>query len=207
MSGVDPTERPTDAAVLGPGPRRRTAPFAVGVAAVLLVALIAVLATRPGAGERQARSPLIGQVAPAVSGTTFDGGSVDIDRYRGRWVLVNFFAHWCIPCRQEHPELIEFVERHQGRGDAALISVVIETAEDKARRYFDEEGGDWPIVLDPEGRTSLHYGMVRVPETFVVAPSGIVVERLIGGVTADGLDRVIDAYERAATEAATEVAP
>jgi cytochrome c biogenesis protein CcmG, thiol:disulfide interchange protein DsbE len=196
-----------DDPVVDVAPRSRTAPVAVAVAALLVIALIAVLAGRPAAGERQSRSPLVGQVAPAVSGTTLDGGTVDIDRYRGRWLLVNFFATWCIPCIEEHPELVEFDRRHRGAADAAVLSVVIETPEDEARAFFERHGGDWPVVLDPEGRTSLHYGMVKVPETFLVAPSGVVVERLVGGVTADGLDRVIDAYEQAAAEAATEVAP
>jgi cytochrome c biogenesis protein CcmG, thiol:disulfide interchange protein DsbE len=180
-------------------PRRsRVAPVAVTVAAVVVLGLVVLMATRPAGSERQTTSALVGQLAPAIHGTTLDGGSVDIDRYRGRWVLVNFFATWCTPCIEEHPELVDFHERHAAVGDATVISVVIETPEDEARRFFAVNGGDWPVVLDPEGRTSLGYGMVRVPETFLVAPDGTVVRRLIGGVTAADLDRLLDAYTGAA---------
>jgi cytochrome c biogenesis protein CcmG, thiol:disulfide interchange protein DsbE len=182
-------------------PRRsRVAPVAVAVAAVVVLGLVVLMATRPAGSDRQTRSPLVGQLAPAIHGTTLEGGSVDIDRYRGRWVIVNFFATWCIPCIEEHPELVEFHERHAPVGDAAVISVVIETPEAEARRFFAVNGGDWPVVLDPEARTSLAYGMVRVPETFVVAPDGTVVSRLIGGVTAADLDRLLDAFTGAAED-------
>lgn len=193
----------SDPAVPGPAaPRRsRVAPVAVAAAAVVVLGLVVLMATRPAGSERQTTSALVGQLAPAVHGTTLDGGSVDIDRYRGRWVLVNFFATWCIPCIEEHPELVEFHQRHAPVGDAAVISVVIETPEAEARRFFAVNGGDWPVVLDPEGRTSLAYGMVRVPETFLVAPDGTVVRRLVGGVTADDLDRLLDAFTGAAEDA------
>jgi cytochrome c biogenesis protein CcmG, thiol:disulfide interchange protein DsbE len=188
--------------VVEPGlatPRRsRVAPAAVAVAAVVVLGLVVLMATRPASSERQTTSPLVGQLAPSIHGTTLDGGSVDIDRYRGRWVLVNFFATWCTPCIEEHPELVEFHERHAPVGDAAVISVVVETPEDEARRFFAVNGGDWPVVLDPEARTSLAYGMVRVPETFLVAPDGTVVRRVIDGVTATDLDRLIDAFTGAA---------
>jgi cytochrome c biogenesis protein CcmG, thiol:disulfide interchange protein DsbE len=194
MAGPDVAEPEVAEPELLAPRRSRVAPIAVTVAAVVVLGLVVLMATRPAGSERQTSSALVGQLAPAIHGTTLDGGTVDIDRYRGRWVLVNFFATWCIPCIEEHPELVEFHERHAPVGDAAVISVVIETPEDEARRFFAVNGGDWPVVLDPEGRTSLAYGMVRVPETFLVAPDGTVVRRLIGGVTAADLDRLLDVY-------------
>lgn len=188
---------------IDPVPRRgRVAPIVTAVVAVVLLGLVLVMATSPLASERQTTSPLIGNLAPAISGTTLDGGTVDIDRYRGRWVLVNFFATWCTPCIEEHPELVDFHERRSATGEATVITVVVETPEEEARRFFAENGGDWPVVLDPEARTSLAYGMVRVPETFLVAPDGTVVRRLIGGVTAAQLDGLIEALEAAAQGAA-----
>ncbi len=161
---------------------------------MLAAGLIGFLATRSQGDEKLTESPIIGDLAPAVSGTTFDGGTFDIDAQRGKWVVVNFFATWCVPCIEEHPELVEFEQRHEGVGDAELVSVVVETPEDEAQAFFDDRGGRWPVVVDPEGRTALDYGMVKVPETFVVAPDGTVVTRLVGGVSADDLDAVIERY-------------
>jgi cytochrome c biogenesis protein CcmG, thiol:disulfide interchange protein DsbE len=149
-------------------------------------------------GERYAASPIVGRLAPPVSGQTTEGEPFDVDRYRGRWLVVNFFATWCVPCVEEHPELVEFDEQARRDGTAAVVSVVVDTPEDEARRFFDRRGGDWPVVIDPEGRTALDYGMLKVPETFLVRPDGIVVQRILGGVTADDLRSVIDAYEEAA---------
>jgi cytochrome c biogenesis protein CcmG/thiol:disulfide interchange protein DsbE len=178
--------------------RGRTALVAASVLAVVAVLFVGFLATREHGTERLTSSPIVGTVAPEVTGVDLTGRPFDIDAARGRWVVVNFFATWCVPCIREHPELVEFSARHAAAGDAAVVSVVVETPEREARAFFEDNGGDWPVVIDPEGRTSLDYGMVKVPETFVVAPDGTVVTRLIGGVTADQLDAVIARFTEAA---------
>jgi cytochrome c biogenesis protein CcmG/thiol:disulfide interchange protein DsbE len=171
--------------------RPRVALAVVVVLAVVLGLLVLVFATSEPSSDRRVSSPLVGEVAPLVQGRTLDGDEYDLDRHRGRWVVVNFFARWCIPCRREHPELVEFGERHERGGDATLVSVIYDDDPDNVTKFFDEAGGDWPVVIDPEGRVSLEYGVTGVPESFLVAPDGNVVAKLVGGVTADGLDRVI----------------
>ena len=176
--------------------RRRIAPVAAAAAAIVVAALVAVLVlSLDDGGEQYAASPIVGDIAPPISGETFDGETIDVNDYRGRWLVVNFFATWCIPCVEEHPELVEFDEDHRRAGDAGVVSVVVDTPEDEARDFFAERGGDWPVVLDPEARTPLDYGMLKVPETFLVRPDGVVVQRILGGVTAEGLDSLIEAYE------------
>ena len=180
-------------------PRRGRTALTIAVAlAFVAAALVVFLGTRDQGSEAQTASPLVGELAPAVAGETLDGDRFDLDRRRGRWVLVNFFATWCVPCREEHPELIELTQRHAEAGDLSLVSVVVETDEDEARAFFDDRGGDWPVVLDPSGRTALEYGMVKVPETFLVAPDGTVVTRLIGGIRADQVDSIIAELTRGA---------
>lgn len=179
----------------------RTALVAASVVAVLVALLLAVLATRAGSPERVTKSPLIGRLAPPIEGTTLDGDAFDLADLRGRWVVVNFFATWCIPCLEEHPELRAFDEAHAARGDAAVVSVLFDDEPDDARQVFAERGGDWPVVIDPDGAVSVAYGVARVPESFLVAPDGTVVQRLVGGVTARQLDDLLAQYEAAAREA------
>lgn len=182
--------------------RPRTALVAASVVAVLVALLVAVLATRAPSTERVTRSPLIGKLAPAVAGTTLDGETYDLSSHRGRWVVVNFFATWCIPCIQEHPELVAFDEAHAATGDAAVVSVLFDDEAEEARAEFAERGGDWPVVIDDDGSVGVAYGVARVPESFLVAPDGTVVQRLVGGVTRAELDGILASYEAAAEEAA-----
>jgi len=173
------------------------------VVAVLIVAFVAVLATREPATERRTDSPLLGKVAPALVGETLEGGSFDIDDHRGQWVVVNFFATWCAPCREEHPELVAFDEAHRAAGDAAVVSVVYDDRVDDVRDFFAERGGEWPVIVDG-GLAAVGYGVVGVPETYLVAPSGFVVQKYTGGVTQDAIQSDIDALTAASDRRASE---
>ncbi len=188
-----------DGAVAADQPARgRTALVASGVVAVLVALLVAVLATGDPSSERATQSPLLGRIAPETAGATLGGEAFSIDDHRGQWVIVNFFASWCVPCIEEHPELIAFDEAHRAAGDAVLVSVTFDNEADDARRFFAERGGDWPVIDDPENSIGVAYGVAQVPETFVVAPDGTVVQRLVGGVTAAQLETLLARYEAAA---------
>jgi cytochrome c biogenesis protein CcmG/thiol:disulfide interchange protein DsbE len=181
-------------------PRRRTGLIVSAVVAVLAVGFVAVLATREPATDRRRDSPLIGKVVPPLAGATLADGNFDIDDHQGRWVLVNFFATWCVPCRIEHPELDAFDRAHRGAGDAVLVSVLFDDDPASAREFFDRNGGDWPVVLDGDGLIASAFGTPKVPESYLVTPNGRVAAKFTGGVTRDGLDRAIDQIEQAAAD-------
>jgi cytochrome c biogenesis protein CcmG/thiol:disulfide interchange protein DsbE len=188
VSAVAPDAPPeTDGPVGGP----RLAVVAASVLAVLVVAFVAVLATRDSSNDRVDDTPLLGRLAPATAGTTIVGDSFDIDDHRGEWVFVNFFASWCVPCIQEHPELRAFDEAHRERGDAVLVSVTYDDSGDDARDFFEERGGSWPVIEDPTNSIGVAYGVAKVPETFVIAPDGTIVARFAGEVTRDAMEQVM----------------
>jgi len=176
----------------------RTALVASLVIAVLVALLVVVLATRDSSKDRETQSPLIGRIAPTVEGTTLDGEEVSAAGQRGRWVVVNFFASWCIPCIEEHPELLAFDAAHRAEGDAVLVGVTFDDQTDDAREFFAENGGSWPVIDDPENSIGVAFGVAQVPETFVIAPDGTVVQRFAGGVTRAALEELIASYESAA---------
>ena len=168
----------------------------VVIVGVVLALLLALLGWQVAVGDGDnVRSELVGRAAPAVTGTAIDGTVVDIDRDRGSWVLVNFFATWCVPCIREHPELVEFAERHGPDGPGVpvqVISVAFDDNADAIATFFAEQGGDWPVLTENTGSIALDFGVRGVPESFLVSPAGQVVA-VFYGVTADAIDAAIDA--------------
>ena len=164
--------------------------IALGVG-VALAGLVGVLATREPAVNTVADSPLLGRTAPEIAATTIDGAPVRLSDHRGRWVLVNFFNSWCVPCREEHPELLKFAARHADPDDAVILGVIHDDDADEVRQYRAEHGGDWPAVDDPRGTIALEYGVRGQPETFVVSPDGVLVARYVSAITADGMDALL----------------
>lgn len=161
---------------------------ALGVVVLLLIVL---LATRDPASDRQVDSPLLGRAAPRIEGTNvLAGRPFDSSTYDGRWLVVNFFATWCIPCVQEHPELVAFERAQREAGQANVISVVFEDDQESIERFFARNGGDWPVVSAPSTVVA-EWGVRGVPESFVVDPAGVVRYKLIGGVTAQGLAELV----------------
>ena len=173
-----------------PATRRgsRLARNAAIVVGLVLVALIALLATR--GTSRPISSRIVGQAAPDFTGATLDGSPFRMANHRGEWVLVNFFATWCTPCRLEDPQIQQFVEAHKG-DPVQVVSVAFSDDADSIRDYWVKERNTWPVIANDTGLIALDYGVTKVPESYMVAPSGLVVAGFFGGVTADGLDKVI----------------
>lgn len=171
--------------------RRRVAPWIAGAVAIVLGLVIFVAATSEPAKERIADSPLVGKAAPPVAGDPVTAANGTLAELRGKWVVVNFFATWCVPCRQEHPELVRFANRHAARGDAAVIQVVYGDRAATVRKFIDKNGGDWPVIDDPKGAIALDWGVRGLPESYLVDPDGVVQAKIIGGATADFIEGLL----------------
>jgi len=168
--------------------RRHLAPFISLAVAVALGALFVVFATSKSDRPDVASSYLLGKPEPAVVSTTLDGKAFDLSRRKGSWVVLNFFQSTCLPCKAEHPELVSFAEQQSGIPDGAELYTVIKDDSDEAvAKWFSENGGSWPIVKDDDGSISTAFGVAKVPETWIIDPSGIVVRRVITTITADFL--------------------
>ncbi len=173
-------------------PRRRVAPFIALAAAAVLGGLFWLLAGSDTSSTDTASSFLIGKPAPAVVTTNLDGESFDLSRRKGSWVVFNFFHSTCVPCKAEHPDLVEFARQQASfAGGAELYTVINDDSDDAVRAWFAERGGDWPIIKDDNGSIAVAFGVAKVPETWVIDPSGIVQARFPGVTTAEALGTLI----------------
>lgn len=163
---------------------------AIGVL-VIAAGLIAVLATRPPAAVDEVQNPVVGQLAPPISGATLTGSHYTLPRRPGRFVVVSFFASWCTQCQAEGPELVKFAFEHRSPGGAGLLSVVFSDSLADARSSQAQLGVTWPTMADAGGAIALDYGVRELPSTFVIAPDGRVVAYIVAPVTAADLDQVI----------------
>ena len=176
---------------------RGSARNAAVIVGVVVIGLIAVLATRKSAGERTQRSPVVGRQAPEFSGkSVLDGTAFDLADQRGRYVLLNFFAPWCVPCQTEHAELRAFKDAHAAAGDIAVVALLFPPVElNDVKRFFSARGGDWPVI--DNSRAIVDYGVTGIPETFLIGPDGTVLWKTNGGVKAPKLERLLEEAKRA----------
>ena len=177
-------------------PRPKTARMLAIGTGIVVISLVALLATREPAQSTVAPSALTGKPAPAVVGESLEGETVRLSDFRGKYVVLNFFASWCIPCQREHDDLMAFSQRHGALGDAQVVAVIFSDDRAAAKAFFDEHGGDWPVLSDPNGQVALDYGVRGPPESFLIAPNGLVLTRIVGEVTDAGLEGLLDEANR-----------
>lgn len=166
---------------------------AAGVAGAVVfflgVATLGVVAGRSG-GDRA--------VAPDFVLSDARGARYALADYRGKTVLLNFWATWCPPCRAEVPDLVEFDESIAD-GSVALVSInqtFSEPSTESVAKFAQDFGIEYPILLDEGGRVSRAYGVRGIPTTFVIGPDGLIVERAYGAVSSGWLGRWIDEPSR-----------
>ena len=194
--------------------RKVSTKWAVVITSLLVAAVVGLfvflLATRDSQQSFLVGRGIVGQPAPLIEGETIDGGTFNSDHHLGKWMVVNFFASWCVGCIEEYPELVDFNQRHQ-RGDAIVVTVVFNDTRERVLQSVMGDA-DWPVIYgenrDDTGRIAVDYSVTALPETYVVSPSGVVVEKLVGasGVTADSLDFVIARESAALARAAGQQA-
>ena len=115
----------------------------------------------------------VGDPAPDKELTNLDGsGENELADYRGSWVLVNFWASWCEPCRDEAPALQSFQQAHRDKG-FTVLGINLDDTTDDAREFVREYGLTYPQLRDGDGRERRDaYGMTGFPESFLIDPEG-----------------------------------
>jgi cytochrome c biogenesis protein CcmG/thiol:disulfide interchange protein DsbE len=145
-----------------------------------------------GRDPRIIPSPLVGRAAPSVVAASMDGETIDLDAYRGRPVILNFWASWCFECIEEHRVLMEAQERYGKR--LVIVGILYQDVVADARAFLARYGdGGWANLLDPDGRLAIDFGVSGVPESFFIDSAGVVRYKQWGAVTRDALDAQLPA--------------
>jgi cytochrome c biogenesis protein CcmG, thiol:disulfide interchange protein DsbE len=164
-----------------------------GVAGLLVVGLTHQdTAGAPSTSPLAAQQLKEGTPAPPLEGKALDGSqALDLTAYRGRPVVVNFWASWCGPCRSEAPQLVAFSQAHP---DVQMLSVnSADLSRDAALAFAAKSKWTWPNVFDPSAGIQHAWGVGGLPATFLVDADGKLRARKLGGTTEDELSQLVAA--------------
>jgi cytochrome c biogenesis protein CcmG, thiol:disulfide interchange protein DsbE len=159
------------------GRRGSPAWIAAGAVALLVVALLGY-----GLVAKPPEPPQVGSPVPDFKLTAFDGSPMNLSSQRGQVVVVNFFASWCTPCREEAADLQQTWQSYQGRG-VQFFGIAYKDAASKAQAFLQEFDATYPSTSEPGNRTARDYGVTGVPETYVVDQQGTLVRHYLGAIT------------------------
>jgi cytochrome c biogenesis protein CcmG/thiol:disulfide interchange protein DsbE len=125
-------------------------------------------------------SALIGTKAPALNLPPLEGASLPAltdDAIRGKLTLVNVFASWCIPCREEHPILKRLAED----GRLNIVAINYKDRPENALRFLGELGNPYHAIgIDPNGKAAIDWGVYGIPESYLVGPDGTILYKRVG---------------------------
>jgi len=147
---------------------------------ILLVTMLAMLAAL-GCSKRQ-EVAAEGKPAPDFTLKDLSGNPVTLSSLKGKVVLVNFWATWCPPCREEVPSLVRMNQALQGKPFQLLAISIDEGGKKAVQEFFQKSGQVLPAFLDSDGAVAKRYGTTGVPETFVVDAKGIIVKKVVGAM-------------------------
>jgi cytochrome c biogenesis protein CcmG/thiol:disulfide interchange protein DsbE len=163
--------------------RRRERTVAHQVAAAVAAVALVVAAPACTSGGSSGSAAAVGKEAPAFVTDDVNGNRVHLADYAGHPVLVNFWASWCGPCRQEFPVLRQLMD---ARPDVRVLGVVFDDSAAAARRFAEEQHATWPALVDPKHQIADAYGVAAkpgIPVTVVVDRDGVVRARHLGPIT------------------------
>lgn len=173
------------------------------VTALVGVPIIGLLSYGMTRNPRDIPSPLPGKPAPAFARPVFAtggdsvqqrnvGDTVDLGELKGKVVVLNFWASWCLACRDEHADLSAASKALHARG-VRFYGMLYNDKEANGLQWIEQMGGQaYPSLSDPAARTAIDYGLYGVPETFVIDGNGRIAHKFIGPVTEAAMMKVVD---------------
>ena len=160
---------------------RRPARVAVAAAALLLATLVSGCSLQPDVSTRVQQLQLTDSPAPALSGSSLTGTTIDLSADRGHPVVLDFWASWCGPCREEQPETNTLAATYMKKG-VRFIGVDIRDDRANATAFVSEFGVAYPSLFDPGSDAAAAFNVDAPPTTIVVDARGNIRVRDLGNL-------------------------
>jgi len=172
-----------------------------GIAILILAVLIFLFAIFLATGLANKASPtgrsgeqLIGRKAPEFIADSINGKSVSLSNYPGSPIILNFWASWCPPCRDETPHF-EKIWRLYKEKDVVVIGINVQDDMDSANEYINEFDVTFINGMDNNGRIMVDYGVTGLPVTFFLDREGVIIGRWVGSIGLSSLESRVEALE------------
>jgi len=153
-------------------PRTASVNWSVLIIGLLcIVGLMVVLASGFGSDPKMTSNALPGKAAPSFSLQTLEGDSLSLADLQGAPAVLNFWSTWCVPCKQEHPVLLEAAKLYP---EVKFYGIIYQDDAEPIRQYLKRNGAAYPHLIDPESRVAIDLGVSGVPETYFIDRKGII---------------------------------
>ncbi|MFH0796078.1 MAG: TlpA disulfide reductase family protein [Candidatus Omnitrophota bacterium] len=143
---------------------------------------------------QQSKGGRLDKPAPDFTATLLDGKTLSLNSLKGKIVILNFWATWCRPCRNEIPEFIKFYQAHARQG-VEILGISVDEDESSLRQFVQTSKIRYPITQDKSGQISSLYGGIRsIPTTFVIDRKGVIRNKFVGSLKEDQLIQALQPY-------------
>lgn len=153
------------------------------VGAVVVGTLLVILGSTFLSGAKSEGNPGVGtdegDIAPDFRLLSREGPAISLSDFRGKTVILNFWASWCVPCKEEMPYL-EAIHRERGGQGVVVLGVNIEEEKGTVDQFMQEMGLTFPVVLDSNGSVTNRYFVRYIPTTFILDKDGVIRLKKVG---------------------------
>ena len=159
--------------------------------AVVAATILLLVKGAPESSPLTKPSPEAREPAPDFTLVTLNGGDFHFGDHKGKPILINFFASWCLPCREEMP-VIEKIVREYGPKGVVFLGIAVDDTEEKMKDFIKKYGVTFPVGLDKTAKIQKSFDIYGIPTTYFISKQGIINYSHSGAVTEELLHHELD---------------
>ncbi|WP_336788301.1 TlpA family protein disulfide reductase [Paenibacillus sp. MMO-177] len=158
---------------------------------LIVVAVLVILAIMQPNGSNKEKTAKVGFQAPEFELRGFNDASYSLSQIKGKPVLINFWASWCVPCRKEAPEFVRLYNKYKDKVEFYAVNATSDDTIEGAVSFVQQYQLQFPVLLDEKGNVSKLYNVRSYPTTYFVDGKGAIVSINLGIVSPESLEKTI----------------